>query len=173
MCLSHTGNSRNGTRPRTVITDAVGPIVIGVPRDRDGLLEPVIVKKPQQWLGQVDEIILSLTARGLTTGEVSAHFEGGVWRAGVSGTISRITGRVTEEMQSRGALGPATPGTDPALAKHMDEFIPFLDYPAEIGTVPCSTNVIESLNARHRRAIKARATSPQNGSHSSVSPSNP
>ena len=37
-----------------------------------------------------------------------------------------------------------------------DEFIPFLDYDIEIRTVLCSTNAIESLNARYRRAIKAR-----------------
>jgi putative transposase len=37
----NTGNSRNGTRPKTVLTDAVGPVTIGVPRDRDGTFEPV------------------------------------------------------------------------------------------------------------------------------------
>jgi transposase-like protein len=70
----NTGNSRNGTRPKTVLTDAVGSVTIEVPRDRDGSFEPVIVRKYQRRLGQVDEIILSLTARGLTAGEVSAHF---------------------------------------------------------------------------------------------------
>ena len=40
------------------------------------------------------------------------------------------------------------------------EFIPFLDYDAEIRTVLCSTNAIESLNARYRRAVKARGHFP-------------
>src|ERR1035441_5681841 len=40
------------------------------------------------------------------------------------------------------------------------EFIPFLDYDIEIRTVICSTNAIESLNARYRRAIKARGHFP-------------
>jgi len=40
------------------------------------------------------------------------------------------------------------------------EFIPFLDYDVEIRTVICSTNAIESLNARYRRAIKARGHFP-------------
>jgi putative transposase len=58
------------------------------------------VRKHQRRLGQVDEIILSLTARGLTTGEVSAHFAE-IYGASVSkDTISRITDKVTEEMQS-------------------------------------------------------------------------
>ena len=41
-----------------------------------------------------------------------------------------------------------------------EEFIPFLDYDIEIRTVLCSTNAIESLNARYRRAIKARGHFP-------------
>lgn len=41
-----------------------------------------------------------------------------------------------------------------------EEFIPFLDYDVEIRTVICSTNAIESLNARYRRAAKARGISP-------------
>jgi putative transposase len=96
----NTGNSRNGTRSKTVLTDAVGPVTIGVPRDREGTFSPVIVRKHQRRLGQVDEIILSLTARGLTTGEVSAHFAE-IYGASVSkDTISRITDKVTEEMQA-------------------------------------------------------------------------
>ena len=41
-----------------------------------------------------------------------------------------------------------------------EEFIPFLDYDLEIRTVICSTNAIESLNARYRRAVKARGHFP-------------
>src|SRR5215213_6557997 len=66
-------NSRNGTRTKTVLT-AVGPVQIEVPRDRDGTFEPVIVRKRQRRLDGIDQIVLSLTARGLTTGEISAHF---------------------------------------------------------------------------------------------------
>src|SRR5215207_6451533 len=68
------GNSRNGTRSKTVLTDNVGPVSIEVPRDRDGTFDPVVVKKRQRRLGGVDTIVLSLVAKGLTTGEVSAHF---------------------------------------------------------------------------------------------------
>jgi putative transposase len=41
-----------------------------------------------------------------------------------------------------------------------EQFIPFLDYDLEIRTVICSTNAIESLNARYRRAVKARGHFP-------------
>jgi transposase-like protein len=46
------------------------------------------------------------------------------------------------------------------LASAWQEFIPFLDYDTEIRTVICSTNAIESLNARYRRAIRARGHFP-------------
>ncbi len=67
------GNSRNGTRPKTVFTE-IGPVEIEVPRDTNSSLEPQIVKKRQRRLTGIDEIVLSLTAKGLTTGEISAHF---------------------------------------------------------------------------------------------------
>src|SRR5262249_4119171 len=91
------GNSRNGTRSKTGLTEA-GEVEIAVPRDRDGSFEPRIVKKRQRRLSGVDELVISLAAKGLTTGEIAAHF-GDVYGAEVSrDTISRITDRVLEEM---------------------------------------------------------------------------
>ena len=65
-------NVRNGTRPKTVISPTTGPVTIQVPRDRDGTFTPVIVPKRHRRLTGVDEIVLSLYAHGLTTGEISA-----------------------------------------------------------------------------------------------------
>jgi len=91
------GNSRNGTRTKTVITD-VGPVDVEVPRDRDGTFEPVIVRKHQRRLGGVDDMVLSLSAKGLTTGEISAHLAE-VYGTSVSkDTISTITDRVIAEL---------------------------------------------------------------------------
>src|SRR5215467_14630963 len=93
-----TGNIRNGTRGKTVLTEASGPVEIEVPRDRAGSFEPQIVKKRQRRLEGVDQIVLSLYAKGLTTGEISAHFAE-IYGASVSKeTISRITDKVIEEM---------------------------------------------------------------------------
>lgn len=93
-----TGNARNGTRSKTVLTETTGPVGIDVPRDRAGTFEPVIVRKRQRRLNGVDEMVLSLYAKGLTTGEISAHFAE-IYGASVSKeTISRITDRVLEEM---------------------------------------------------------------------------
>jgi transposase-like protein len=94
------GNSRNGKRSKTLLTDSSGDVQIDMPRDRDGTFEPVIVKKRQRRLTDVDEIVLSLYAKGLTTGEISAHFEQ-IYGAAVSkDTVSRITDKVLEEMQA-------------------------------------------------------------------------
>jgi len=98
--VTGSGNVRNGTRPKTVLTESTGQVGIDVPRDRDGSFEPQIVRKRQRRLSGVDEIVLSLYAKGLTTGEISAHFAE-IYGASVSKeTISRITGKVIEEMQS-------------------------------------------------------------------------
>jgi len=62
------GNVRNGSRAKTVLTDATGQVEIEVPRDRAGTFEPRIVRKRQRRLSGVDEVVLSLYAKGLTTG---------------------------------------------------------------------------------------------------------
>jgi len=91
------GNSRNGTRTKTVITD-VGPVDVEVPRDRDGTFEPAIVRKHQRRLGGVDDMVLSLSAKGLTTGEISAHLAE-VYGTSVSkDAVSAITDRVIAEL---------------------------------------------------------------------------
>ncbi|WP_405759555.1 IS256 family transposase [Streptomyces sp. NBC_00073] len=91
------GNTRNGTRSKTVVTE-VGPVVLDVPRDREGSFEPQIVKKRQRRLTGVDEMVLSLSARGLTHGEISAHLAE-VYGAEVSKTtISTITDKVVDGM---------------------------------------------------------------------------
>src|SRR3954447_23133359 len=102
------GNSRNGHRAKTVITET-GAVELSVPRDRDSGFEPKIVAKRQRRLTGVDEMVISLSAKGLTHGEIAAHLAG-VYGAEVSKqTISTITDRVMDglaEWQSR-PLDPA------------------------------------------------------------------
>jgi putative transposase len=93
----NSGNSRNGARVKKVVTE-VGPVEVEVPRDRDGTFEPKIVPKRARRLGGVDEMVISLVAKGLTTGEVQAHLAE-VYGASVSReTISKITDSVLETM---------------------------------------------------------------------------
>ncbi|MDR4043000.1 MAG: transposase [Bifidobacterium sp.] len=199
-------NTRNGTTAKTVVTDSVGPVGIEVPRDRDGSFEPVVVRKRQRRLPGVGEVVLSLYARGLTTGEISAHFQE-IYGADVSReTVSRITERVVAEkdewcsrpldrvyaavfidatvvkvrdgqVANRAfyvAVGVDLEGDAQMLDKWearypairrlwmdaWERFIPFLDYDVEIRRVICTTNAIESLNARFKRSIRARGHFP-------------
>ncbi len=93
-----TRNVRNGSRTKTVLTDNAGKVDVTVPRDRAGTFEPVIVPKHHRKLGSVEELVLSLTSKGLTSGEISAHLSE-IYGASVSkDTICRITDRVSEEM---------------------------------------------------------------------------
>ena len=66
------GNSRNGTRTKQLLTD-VGPVEVAIPRDRDGSFEPQIVGKRQRRLSEIDGLVISLSAKGLTHGEIAAH----------------------------------------------------------------------------------------------------
>ena len=91
------GNSRNGTRTKTVLTE-IGPVQIEVPRDTDSSFDPTIVRKRQRRLSGVDEIVLSLSAKGLTTGEIAAHFDDVYGAKVCKDTISRITDKVLTEM---------------------------------------------------------------------------
>jgi putative transposase len=91
------GNSRNGARTKTVLTD-VGPVEVAIPRDRDGSFEPQIVSKRQRRLSGIEPLVISLSAKGLTHGEICAHLAE-VYGARVSKqTISTITDRVIEGM---------------------------------------------------------------------------
>lgn len=231
---------------------------LAVPRDRDGSFEPQLVKKRQRRLSGVEDLVISLSAKGLTHGEISAHLAE-IYGAEVSKqTISAITDRVVEgmaewqlwagehgdgegakywmrvlaEIKNRGtrdccivvcdglkglpeAVGqvwPQTivqtcvvhllrnsfgyasrkdwsaiardlkpvytaPGESAALDRFAEfsekwekrypaiirlwtnawaEFVPFLQFDQEIRTVICTTNAIESINARIRRAVNAR-----------------
>ena len=93
----NSGNSRNGTRSKTVLTE-VGPVEIDVPRDRNGTFEPKLVGKRQRRMTGVDDLVISLVAKGLTTGEVCAHLAE-IYGAEVSrDTVSRITDRVLDGM---------------------------------------------------------------------------
>jgi putative transposase len=102
------GNSRNGARAKTVLTD-IGPVEVTIPRDRDGTFEPQIVRKRQRRLSGLDGLVISLSAKGLTHGEICAHLAE-VYGATVSKqTISTITDRVIEGM-SEWQNRPLDPG---------------------------------------------------------------
>ena len=93
----NTGNSRNGVYPKTVSTD-VGPVELQMPRDRQGTFEPVTVPKHVRRLEGLGANVISLYAKGLTTGEIQAHLAE-IYDTEVSReTISKITDQVLPDM---------------------------------------------------------------------------
>lgn len=90
----HSGNSRNGTRKKTVLTD-IGPVCLEVSRDRQyASFAPVIVPKRRRRLGGVEQMVCSLSAKCHTHGEISAH------QANIYGA------KVSKEMISRQSQPP-------------------------------------------------------------------
>jgi putative transposase len=91
------GNSRNGATEKTVHTD-IGPVTVKVPRDRAGSFAPKVVPKHKRRIGGFDEAVISLYAKGLSTGEIQAHLEE-IYGAEVSKeAISKITDAVNSEV---------------------------------------------------------------------------
>jgi transposase-like protein len=92
------GNSRNGIGRKTVSTTN-GPITIDVPRDRNGTFEPKIVPKKARRLGQIDEMVLSLYSRGLSTRDIEAHLLEVYGVAASRELISNVTDVVVDEIE--------------------------------------------------------------------------
>ena len=108
---SGAGNVRNGSSAKTVRTD-VGDVRLNVPRDRAGTFAPAVIPKHSRRLAGFDDAVLSLYAKGLTTGDIVNHL------ADIYGTqvsrdlVSRVTDAIVEQMaewQSR-PLDPSLPG---------------------------------------------------------------
>jgi len=93
------GNSRNGTTPKVVLTEA-GAIDLDVPRDRNGEFEPIIVPKGTTRLKGFNDRIISLYARGMTVRDVKAHLEE-IYGVEVSpDLISKVTDAVWDELEA-------------------------------------------------------------------------
>jgi transposase-like protein len=91
------GNSRNGTSPKTVLTE-IGPIPLAIPRDRNGSFEPQLIPKHSRRLDGFNERIVSLYAGGLTTRDIRRHLAK-IYQVDVSPElISRVTDGIVEEL---------------------------------------------------------------------------
>ena len=99
-----TDNSRNGHSSKTLRT-SYGDVEVAVPRDRKGEFEPQLLKKNQASVSQdIEEKILSMYAKGMTTGDIETHIQD-IYGIEVSDTtISRITDKIlpiAKEWQQR------------------------------------------------------------------------
>jgi putative transposase len=91
------GNSRNGSYPKTVTTE-IGKVSLRIPRDRNATFDPVTVPKGQRRLDGLSGQIISLYAKGMSTGDIQAHLAE-IYGTDISrDTISRITDAIVEDM---------------------------------------------------------------------------
>lgn len=99
----NTGNSRNGKTHKTLKNDN-GEIEITVPRDRNGEFDPVIVKKYERTIGPIEDKIISMYAKGMTTRDIQSHIQE-MYGLDVSATlVSNITDKIVHiatEWQNR------------------------------------------------------------------------
>ena len=98
-----TDDSRNGYSPKTV-TSSMGPIELDVPRDRKGEFEPQIVKKNQTDISDIEDQVLSMYAKGMTTRDISTHLRDVYGVDASAEMISHMTDRIlpiAKEWQNR------------------------------------------------------------------------
>nr|WSW49189.1 IS256 family transposase [Streptomyces sp. NBC_01001] len=91
------GNMRNGYRTKKVMTE-VGAVTVQVPRDRLGTFRPSLLPRYARRTGALDEMVLSLTAKGLTSGEIVAHLAEVYGMTTSKETVSTITDKALESM---------------------------------------------------------------------------
>jgi len=134
------GNSRNGYGRKTVVTDT-GKIAIDVPRDRQGSFDPQLIARYQRRFPGFDDRIISMYARGMSTREITGHLRE-LYGIEVSpDLISTVTDAVLDEV----AVWQQRP---------LDPIYPLVFFDAN------TTNSIEALNSKLRRAVRARGHFP-------------
>ncbi len=95
--MGERGNSRNRSMPKRLKSQH-GEVEIHTPRDRDGSFEPQFLKKGQTRLTQMDDQILTLYAKGLSTRDIVAAFKEMVDADVSASLISRVLDRVLEQI---------------------------------------------------------------------------
>jgi transposase-like protein len=92
----NSGNSRNGSFSKTITTENVGDVLLNIPRDRNGQFEPQVVPKGETISSKIQEAILGMYSRGMTTSDVRKQVEQ-VYGLEISETtVSNITERIME-----------------------------------------------------------------------------
>ena len=92
----NSGNSRNGTFPKTITTQNVGDVLLNIPRDRLGAFEPVILPKGETISQKIQDAILGMYSRGMTTSDVRKQVLEMYGLSICDTTVSNITERIME-----------------------------------------------------------------------------
>lgn len=95
----NTGNSRNGSYSKKMKTDSLGDMVLNIPRDRNGEFEPQLIPKGQRMSDKLEESIIGMYSRGMTTSDISEQVKS-VYGIDVSETtVSNVTNRIIEHVK--------------------------------------------------------------------------
>lgn len=95
----NSGNSRNGSYSKTVKTESLGDVVLNIPRDRNSEFEPQLIPKGQRMSDKLEEAIIGMYSRGMTTADISEQVKE-VYGVDVSeGTISNVTNKILEQVK--------------------------------------------------------------------------
>lgn len=96
---NNSGNSRNGSFPKTVKTESLGDMVLNIPRDRNSEFSPHLIPKGHRMSDRLEEAIIGMYSRGMTTSDISRQVKE-VYGVDVSeGTISNVTARIIEHVK--------------------------------------------------------------------------
>ena len=95
----NSGNSRNGSYSKKVKTETLGDVVLSIPRDRNSEFEPQLIPKGQRMSDKLEEAIIGMYSRGMTTADISEQVKE-VYGVDVSeGTISNVTNKILEQVK--------------------------------------------------------------------------
>ncbi len=170
-------NTCNGCGQKTVLT-GTGRLALDIPRDRQGTFDPQLIAKYQRCFPGFDDKIVSMYARGMSVREIQGHIRElyGVHllrtsmdfvafkdRRAVATALKHIY-RATDDLAAAAALdafeagfwGRKYPAIVQSWRRAWPEVIPFYAFPADVRRILYTTNSIEALNAKLRRAVRAR-----------------
>lgn len=90
----NSGNSRNGSSKKTLKTKSVGDILLSIPRDRNGSFTPQLVPKHSRMSDKLEELIISLYSKGMTTPDIEEHIQEQYGQSISASTVSHITNQL-------------------------------------------------------------------------------
>lgn len=96
---NNSGNSRNGSYPKTLKTATLGDMVLNIPRDRNSEFSPQLIPKGSRMSDKIEETIIGMYSRGMTTADISEQVKEAYGVNVSEGTISNVTNRITEHVK--------------------------------------------------------------------------
>ncbi len=173
-------NHRNGYSKKTVLTET-SKIDIKVPRDREGTFDPKLIARYRRRFPGFDEKIVSMYARGMTVREIEGHLvelyglevSPDLWkdRRAIAAELKKVyrakdadAGQAALEAFDAGPWGKKYPSITQGWRRNWAQVIPFFAFPEAVRRIIYTTNAIESLNAKLRRAIRTRGHFPTDDS---------